>query len=444
MFLRRLKLTNVCSIKELEVDFSATDDSEKIRQWTLLLAENGTGKTCVLRCIGLLLSGWDTLLKLMTDIDGWIRNGAKQARMEAVIETEKGEQRSICLQLKRGMKLQEFSKINEAGMAPLDAALGHTMRNYFIVGYGASRRLPGGASAITDSQKPQFLPLRGQGMASLFSPDAVLNSLQSWAMELDYVRGNEGMAILRSAIETLLPGLSFDHIDKANKELIFKTPDGAVPLSRLSDGYQNMAGWIGDLLFRVTQTFEDMKKPLDARGLLLLDEMDLHLHPVWQRQLMAFLTDRLPNFQIIATTHSPMTAQQAGPGELHLLERPSAKAAPVLRRFDGTPRHMRLEDLAVSPWFGLHTHYSLEVEQLRAEHLKAKAAPTFRATTRSARRGMPVPGATAKLLALPDFAPRTVLEKQNRALLKKLDAAVARISGGGDQRRGKTAKRRGK
>ncbi len=436
MFLRRLTLSNVRSIRQLDIDFSASSNADKIRQWTLLLAENGTGKSAVLRSIGLLMAGGDALIKMVTNVDGWIRNGAKKATMQAVIETEKGEPRTISLEFVRGMGGSEFIQHNLSRIQPLEAALRHTARNYFIVAYGASRRLPGsvlGVSRTRAAGGESFLPPRAQAMATLFSADAELNSLQNWAMDLDYERGANGLEIIRTSIKSLLPGVVFDRIDKESKTLLFKTPDGVVPLSRLSDGYQNMAGWIGDLLFRVTQVFKDLKKPLTARGVLLLDEMDLHLHPVWQRQLMAFLSDRLPNFQIVATTHSPLTAQQAGTGELHLLERPSPTTAPVLRRFEGTPRQMRIEDLMISPWFGLHTAYSLAVEQARAKH-EATNGKTARAT--KATRGLAVAAASAQV-EMPVYEPRSQLERENRELLLKLSAAI--VSQGKPARKQRTS-----
>ena len=67
-----------------------------------------------------------------------------------------------------------------------------------------------------------------------------------------------------------------------------------------------VAAWIGDLLYRITETFEDYRAPLEARGLLLVDEIGLHLHPSWQRQLLDYISRKLPNFQRVVTTHSPM------------------------------------------------------------------------------------------------------------------------------------------
>ena len=127
----------------------------------------------------------------------------------------------------------------------------------------------------------------------------------------------------------LLPGVEFLRIDKKQGELIFSTPDGKVPMVRLSDGYQTTAAWCGDLLYRITRAYGNYKNPLAARGLLLLDEIDLHLHPLWQRELMSYLEEKFTNFQIVATSHSPMTVQQAGPGELFVMRRPDETSPPV-------------------------------------------------------------------------------------------------------------------
>lgn len=74
--------------------------------------------------------------------------------------------------------------------------------------------------------------------------------------------------------------------------------------------------------------------------MLIVDEIDLHLHPVWQRQLRNFLSDMFPNFQFILTTHSPLTAQQAGAGELFVMRRPKPEDAPELEPIGIEPRTM--------------------------------------------------------------------------------------------------------
>jgi hypothetical protein len=207
-------------------------------------------------------------------------------------------------------------------------------------------------------------------VATLFSPDAMLNPLETWAIDLHYRRQEEGLAIIHEAMRKLLPGMTFKGIDRDRRDLMFDTVDGVVPLAYLSDGYQNMAAWCGDLLFRITDTFEDYKDPLGARGLLIVDEIDLHLHPVWQRQLRNFLSDMFPNFQFILTTHSPLTAQQAGAGELFLMKRPGPGDAPLLEPIGLEPRTMLLHQLLMSPVFGIGTPDSVAVETMKNDYMR--------------------------------------------------------------------------
>jgi hypothetical protein len=100
---------------------------------------------------------------------------------------------------------------------------------------------------------------------------------------------------------------------------------------------------------------------LAARGVLLIDEIDLHLHPNWQRRLYTFLEEKLPNFQVIVTTHSPLTAQQAKENELYALCRDGREVRLV--PFVGDPSKMLLHQVLMSPVFGVATDESVAVEK---------------------------------------------------------------------------------
>jgi predicted ATP-binding protein involved in virulence len=126
-----------------------------------------------------------------------------------------------------------------------------------------------------------------------------------------------------------------------------------------------VTAWVGDLMYRINETFNNFNEPLKARGLLLIDEIDLHLHPRWQRQLHAFLQTKLPNFQVIATTHSPLTAQQADEGELYALRREQKRVE--LIPFKGAPNKMLLHQILMSPVFGLESDESLKVEKAKTK-----------------------------------------------------------------------------
>ena len=426
MFLKKITLENVRSIAEMELSFdpvagAAGTPSDLPRKWTLLLGENGCGKSTVLRAIALVLAGSEALPELFVDPAIWIRNRAKHARVAADLVTKDGQARHVSLEIRAGDGIKEIFEKNAASLAELDAALKHSPRNYFLSGYGASRRLPGGGSSgesvgsLNDSFRRNT---RAQNVATLFQGDAALRSMETWAMDLDYRRGKQGVNLVAETFRGLLPEVKFKRIDRQRRRLLFDTPDGVVPLQQLSDGYQNVAAWCGDLLYRVTETFQDYTKPLEARGVLLIDEIDLHLHPVWQRLLVDFLSAKLPNFQIVATTHSPLTAQQAGVGELFMLRRSGeakAHGATQLFQYQGSPRRLRVDQLLVSPIFGLTTAASTKVESLREQydHLKRKLKRTPEEKQEFTRL-------SRTLTELPVARAETSRERQRLALLRDI------------------------
>jgi predicted ATPase len=412
MFLKRLVLENVRSIELL--DLPLTDEEGRTRKWTFLLGENGCGKSTVLKAAALVLAGSDALSELLVNPDEWIRLGCQEASVRAELVTAEGEERVVELHLQRGASLIELFERNRESLRRLDDALRHSTRSYLTVGYGVSRRMNDPRFAGSRPSSPFNKP-RARSVATLFSADAELSPLQAWAVDLHYRRGEEGLRLIAETFRDLLPGIEFHEVDRERQELLFRTPDGILPLRQLSDGYQHMAAWCGDLLYSVTQIFENYDDPLSARGLLLIDEIDLHLHPVWQRQLKRFLSETLPRFQILATTHSPLTAHQAGLGELFFLRRENG-APPILHHYDGSPRRLMLHQLLVSPIFGLATMDSERVEEMRRryEELESRAGGLEEEEKRELDK------LADELSDLPDFRAHTELDRERVEVLQEI------------------------
>ena len=428
MYLSRIALTNVRSMESLAIDFGISPEAAAgtNRRWTLLLGENGCGKSTVLRAIGLLLAGSDALPELLGDADAWIRNGTRQCRIAGTLVTAKGEPREIALELHRGDGLRDIFERNARTLDALDAAIRHADRNYFVLGYGVSRRPPEGGRRLSAPLDDSARSPRARALASMFSPRAPLVPLQRGAMDPDYRRGAGALAPIRAALNQLMRGMNFSRIDKASGQLMFHTVDGEVPLSQLSDGYQNMAAWCGDLLYRITEAFPDRKDPLATRGVLLIDELDLHLHPVWRRQLVDFLSALLPHFQFIATTHSALTAQQSGEGELFVIRREGAKQRPTLVPFVGEPRLMGVHQLLMSPMFGLASMDSVVVEQARDTARKLQAKSTAKGKALTARERTQLQRSTEVLRAAPEWDAVPGYARQQAALLRELKATIAK------------------
>ena len=361
MFLRHLKLQNIRSIRELELSFAGP---KRARSWTYLLGENGTGKSSVLKAIALVMAGADAVGELVGDPNDWIRLGENAASIEVTFATNENEERHAGLCFARGQSSFEFLDGNRDALKQIDAAVAKADRNYFVVGYGVSRRAAN--ERLRSSGSSPFRTTRAQATGTLFSGDAPLVSLEHWAMDLDYRKGSGGLEIVESAFHTLLPDVDFSRIDRDRRQILFSTPDGELPLAALSDGYQAMAAWCGDLLYRITETFSDHKDPLKARGVLLVDEIDLHLHPIWQRRLVEFLRETLPNLQVVLTTHSPLTIHSADEGELFVMRRDAAGGT-MMEPYNGAPNKLMLHQLLQSPIFGLETLDSPKVAAAREE-----------------------------------------------------------------------------
>ncbi len=365
MFLKELRLQNIRCFKDISIDF--TRDDGELRKWTILLGENGSGKSTLLRSAALVTAGSNALASLLGEPRYWVRSGATRGSIRATLQIATGETREVSLEIRRTDSESDVIARSKESLEPLEAALAHTERNYFVAGYGASRRLATNASFGRKGSR--FRHERARSVATLFDADAPLNPLESWAMSIDY-RHKDGMKTVRSVLSSFLPGLSFYKIDKKAESLLFKTPDGIVPLKYLSDGYQNVAAWIGDLLFVIGDTFDDYKEPLKTRGLLIIDELDLHLHPKWQRSLHSFLAEQLPNLQLLVTTHSPVTAQQADEHQIHYLTRKGKTIR--LTRFEPDPRRLRINQLLMTEAFGVSTDESLEIETTKAKYRRLR------------------------------------------------------------------------
>ena len=360
MFLKSIHLNNVKCFSDIALSFE--DENGNIRKWTLLLAENGMGKSTLLKAIALVTGGSDAITDLLGEPCDWIRYKTQRCEISAVLVTNEKEERKINLRIEPEDTRADVIVRNKKGLEWLDEALNRRNTDYFVLGFGASRRIN-----TVNSRRAKtsvFTNNRAQRVATLFDPDAATISIDSWAMDLDYIGNGTALETVRKVLSNLLPEIKFHSIDKQNGHLLFDTPDGIVPLHCLSDGYLAMAAWIGDLLFQVSEVSGDsQEKPLTVKGLLLIDEVDLHLHPKRQRQLLSLLDKWLPNFQFVATTHSPMAAQQAGEGELHYLMRERGKIH--LYPFSGAPNTLLLHQLVMSPAFGLDTDESKSVEDMK-------------------------------------------------------------------------------
>lgn len=128
---------------------------------------------------------------------------------------------------------------------------------------------------------------------------------------------------LREAIQTLLPEFKNPHVIETDAGVDFMVEKNGIPLSvfQLSDGERGMFSLVMDLAKRLSQANPDLEYPLrDGKAVVLIDELDLHLHPKWQRTIVENLTRTFPGCQFIATTHSPQIIGEVEPSRITIID----------------------------------------------------------------------------------------------------------------------------
>ncbi|MDR0864793.1 MAG: AAA family ATPase [Candidatus Symbiothrix sp.] len=127
--------------------------------------------------------------------------------------------------------------------------------------------------------------------------------------------------ILKSDIFPEISNIQFVSDEKLNNYIKYQTKDGWYILSELGYGYQSMLSWLMDFAKKLFDRYPDSENPLKEPAVLLVDEIDLHLHPTWQRKIIKYLSDLFPQTQFIVTTHSPFILQSMENVNLYTLRR---------------------------------------------------------------------------------------------------------------------------
>jgi len=123
-------------------------------------------------------------------------------------------------------------------------------------------------------------------------------------------------------IEQFIPGYSDLRVKRYPKPHLLVEKDGeTMSLDQLSDGEKNLIALVGDIARRLTIANAGSENPLDGDGIILIDEIDLHLHPGWQRLMIPKLTSTFPNCQFMLTTHSPQVISHVRPEDVFLLKK---------------------------------------------------------------------------------------------------------------------------
>lgn len=250
---------------------------------------------------------------------------------------------------------REIGETYETFLADYDFLLKRVFRRqkgkgWLSAGYGTFRRTTGEtrkASAAGDEMVQRF--------ATLFKEDAVIYDSELWLKDIDQPMRTEVFELLCK----LLPEVDSVRLDEKTRTVLFDWHGRSVGLDRLSDGYRTMFAFAVDLMRWMQWSRSDTVVRLsDVSGVVLIDEIDTHLHPQWQRQVGHLLTHTFKNIQFIVTTHSPFVAMSAPLGGVTLLKHDGDK---VVAKQDLPNVHGWAVDQVLANLFGLSSVYAYDV-----------------------------------------------------------------------------------
>lgn len=391
MYVDKIKLTNIRGFADLEFDLARPSGSHA--GWTVFTGDNGAGKSSLLKAIAVGLTGRDTARALQPSFHRWISDGKIEGSIELQVAPERG--------------LDEFTGGGKTGYRPFPATVrlrtsgketvvetvdterpAHRglwavgSKGWFSCGYGPFRRVfgasPEAARLMVGAATERFVTMF-QEAASLLEVDQWLRNLSHKKLEHKPAETQQLAILLEILRDDLMPNqITVDRVDSDG--LWLKDRQGLqLAWGDMSDGYRAALALLADILRHLinaygvdglTERGADGKLFVAKGGVVMIDEIDAHLHPEWQREIGFWLKRHFPKIQFLVTTHSPIICQAADENGLFVLPEPgSAEPARALNDEEyQTVITSRPDTILLTPAFGLTNTRSPRAVAARAEY----------------------------------------------------------------------------
>ena len=158
-----------------------------------------------------------------------------------------------------------------------------------------------------------------------------------------------------------------------NREYLFERGKTLIPLPSMSDGYRAFVGWVSDLLYHICYGCPSGKKLVESSGIVMVDEIDLHLHPRWQMNVVETVANTLPRMQFIFTSHSPLVAGSLEWMNILTLKVDSSKNETEVKRLEQSVHGLDADQVLITDFFGLKTTRAADkVSELEVLQRKAR------------------------------------------------------------------------
>jgi predicted ATP-binding protein involved in virulence len=378
IYFLNVELDNVRSFANRQM-LDLSDGEGNWKRWTVILGDNGLGKTSILQCLSFVsinlleksssFESYYKLKSLLSEPQNLSKDSFKitTSLFNKVLQTNKQNVRDF------SANLVDYNKDSFGFESSTNLLIETELYYKNAYSYGANRIM--GNSSLADS-------LSNDNAETLFDDSKTLINAEEWLLQLDYAASKDSnikeFAVkkrnqVKQTLIGLLPEVNdirFTEPEKSDlkSKVEFQTAFGWRSIQELSLGYRTMIAWMVDLAARMFRDNPDSDNPLAEPAIVLVDEIDLHLHPKWQRNIFKYLSDKFPNCQFIVTAHSPLVVQSA-PKEANLVVLRKDGDKVIIDNDIDSVRNWRLDQIMTSDLFGGSARNS-EIENELQERTK--------------------------------------------------------------------------
>ena len=324
--IEQIEIRNFKAIEHLVLKISPGQFERE--PWMMLIGENGCGKSSILQGVGLALMGERHSNELGLDARRYVRAKARNG---------KGFVKVWLTNIPDPIELSFSRKSRRFSVVPKEPKV-------LLLGYGATRLLP--HHTAETASRAKYIRIK-----NLFVPTAPLNDAETWLSNTKKVTRNSFLTVERALQELLMlqPNARFSRTRGVVK---VKTVDGPVTLHDLSDGFQSVVAMCVDIMISMVERWKDMQV---AEGIVLLDEIEGHLHPSWKIEIVERLRRCFPRVTFLATTHDPLCLKGLNDSEIVVLRRDESNRVRISTEVPEI-EDLRADQILTSPHlFGLRS-----------------------------------------------------------------------------------------
>ena len=283
MYISNIQLKNVRCIDDLEINLRSSASTNSA---LLLLGNNAVGKSTLLKSIALGLCDRGGASGLLTDMYGdLVQNGHQTGTIKIVLNSGRKEYTTVTTVQRSAAGAERLSKKTENSFP---------WKQIFVCGYGPSRVMQG------TNTYDQYTP--ADAVYSLFNYGWELQNPELVVRRRGWENPDAEKLLLQSLAKVLMMERGDVSLSR-NGLTLHNLGGGANSIGGLADGHRSTLNWILDL---IGWTYLSGRK--EPRGIVLIDEIENHLHPLWQRHILRLLAESFPRVQFIATSHSALPA----------------------------------------------------------------------------------------------------------------------------------------